>query len=426
MAVRAERWIIGAIAILAGATAAKLTRSAIVAHTAVRDRSADARDALIAPYPAAGWRSHDPRQLSHVVLWVSQLLVRHDGSPAGEVPFAPSQWQSEPPAPTRTRAEAAALAVRLAAEAQRSPDTFAELVARHSDDIVTRDSGGSLGGITASAFLEQPQVLDALAATPIGGVTRPVETPYGFHIFQRRAPPRESAVSGAHIVIGHDDARWLHEFTSRRPVPSRTRAQALQLATHLYQELRSAPERFLSLLDEYSEHRDARWGGDFGRWSTREPTPFARELEVLQQLRVGEASAPIDSLFGFQVILRTPDRERKQYASRALHLRFNPDAPESDPASKAALGREAERLAAQVAGGALRFDDLLRERCCEITERSQEGRGNLAANALLEGLALGEVGARPVQWDFGYFILQRLAPNALPAPAPAAFELPSQ
>lgn len=126
-------------------------------------------------------------------------------------------------------------------------------------------------------------------------MTRLIETRHGFHVFQRHSPPPEETVSGAHIVIGHDDARWLHEFTARRAIPPRTRQEALQLATQLHERLRDEPEQFASVLDELSEHRDAGWAGDFGRWSTREPTAFPRELEVLRGLRVGEVAPPIDT-----------------------------------------------------------------------------------------------------------------------------------
>src|SRR6185295_17932020 len=117
------------------------------------------------------------------------------------------------------------------------------------------------------------------------------------------------------------------------------------------------PDRFPQRLDEFSEHRDARWGGDFGRWSTREPTPFPREIELLQHLQVGELAAPIDTAFGYQIILRTPERVRKRYASRALRLRFDPTAPSSAPQSRDAVQREAEQLAIDISSGRRSFSD---------------------------------------------------------------------
>ena len=172
-----------------------------------RATAADSASSVLEPYPPGRWRLQNPVGLQRVMLWVSHILIQHEGSPGREVSFAPSQWQSQAPPPVRTREEARQLAVRVAAEAVRSPEAFARLAAQYSEDIVTKDSGGSLGGISASQFFEEPQVLDALSQTPPGTLTRPVETRYGFHVFLRRAPPEESVVSGAHIVIGHDDAR---------------------------------------------------------------------------------------------------------------------------------------------------------------------------------------------------------------------------
>jgi hypothetical protein len=366
----------------------------------------------------------NPVELGRVVLWVSQVLIRYQDSPF-DVPFGPPFWRSEPSPPQRPREEAAHLALRLAIEAARAPGDFARLAAESSEEVVTKDSGGSLGGIMASEFIEEPQVLDALAQTPPGGVTRPIETRFGFHVFYRRSAPAESSVSGSHIVIGHDSARWLHEFAARRPIPTRTRAEAFELSQRLYLELQAAPNRFAQLVDEFSEHRDARWGGDFGRWSTREPTPYPREVEVLQHLRVGEVAAPIDTAFGFQIILRTRDRDRKQYASRAIRLRFDPAAPESDPYSRGAARREAERLALEIKEGKRTFNDILRERCCPTIRRSEEGREDLAANDVLDALRLGEVSAHPLEWDRQFTILQRVDPATAALPQPPLLELPA-
>jgi len=419
-----HRSSIAVVVLSCGVLGAALAITGMGAEASPSARGAPVLSERIEPYPPGRWRLHSPAELSRVVLWVSQLLVRHQSSPR-DVPFGPPYWQSEPAPPERTREQAAQIALRLAAEAARAPDEFARLARESSEEIVTRDFGGSLGGMMASEFIEEPQVLDALAQTPQGGVTRPVETRYGFHVFYRRPPPAQTTVSGAHIAIGHDDARWLHEFAARRPIPPRTRREALQLATELYEGLRATPGRFAQRIDEVSEHRDARWGGDFGRWSTREPTPFPREVEVLQHLRVGEVAAPIDTAFGYQIILRTPERERKQYASRALRWRFDPTAPGAAPHSRDAVQAEAEQLARAIGSGQRSFSDVLRERCRPASERWQEGRENLAAIDVLAGLSVGEVAAHPIEWDRQFLLLQRIDPSTVPPAQPALLELPA-
>ena len=63
------------------------------------------------------------------------------------------------------------------------------------------------------------------------------------------------------------------------------------------------------------EHRDLSRDGDLGTWSSREASPFPREIERLQGLRVGEIAPPIDSPYGFQILLRTSVAERPLYAA---------------------------------------------------------------------------------------------------------------
>ncbi len=72
-------------------------------------------------------------------------------------------------------AEAAALAERA-----RSGEDFAALARERSDDVVTRDSGGSLGSFEPEQLL--PELAEAIFALEAGGVTDPVRTSDGFHV----------------------------------------------------------------------------------------------------------------------------------------------------------------------------------------------------------------------------------------------------
>ena len=207
------------------------------------------------------------------MLWLSHVLIRHPEAPLNkDVSFSLAHWHLAVP-PTRTRAEALVRARRVAALADRAPETFAGLARSYSDDITTAAIGGALGGVQAHTLAIWPALLDCIERLKPGDTSGVVESPYGFHVFHRLPPPAEATVSGQEIVIAHDDAGWL-EVVNGRPAPKRSRADAWKLANRVYDEAKADPERFAALVAKYSDHDDAIRQGDFGRWSTREPAPF--------------------------------------------------------------------------------------------------------------------------------------------------------
>lgn len=384
--------------------------------------AAEAPPAFVAPYPRGAWRLASPALVDNVVLWADQILIRHDDT-RHEVSFNFGYWFSVPPAPGRTREQALALAQEVAGEAAENPAAFPELARRYSEDLPARDEGGELGGLSATQMSTWPAVLDALAAIRPGQTSKVVETYYGFHIFRRREPPPEQTLSGVHLVIGHDRAEWL-KVLARGPLPSRSREDALALATELSQQARAEPGRFHELVDRYSEHRDAVLGGDFGSWSTREPNPVPSRMRRLQQLAVGEVGAPVETNLGFEVILRTEPPARKQYAVRAARLPFDPDAPETADESRARVLARAEALARAYSAEPESFGAS--GGWPTATLQWQSGRGVPGVEFELEKLELGKVASSPVQAEFTFVIFQRLMPEPialvryeteLPAPA---------
>jgi peptidyl-prolyl cis-trans isomerase SurA len=102
------------------------------------------------------------------------------------------------PQPTpEAKARARALADSILAELRRGAD-FATAARRFSDDVTTRERGGSLGwfrrGVMHTAFENA-----AFSLRP-GVVSDPVETPFGYHLVQvERVQPAE--VSARHILL---------------------------------------------------------------------------------------------------------------------------------------------------------------------------------------------------------------------------------
>lgn len=378
------------------------------------------RFALHSPYPAGAWRLHKG-ELEHVVVWASHLLIRYaDVKVSDSVSFSMAAFRTVLPPATRTRDEALALAVGLSQRAREHPEHFAELVREYSEDLVRRDSGGSLGGIPAAQLTPWPEVLDALSSLRPGQISDPVETWYGFHVLMRRAPPAEDTVTGRRIVIGHSEARFL--AVANGVAPTRSRTDALALANRIHAQAKANPARFLELVLQRSEHRDRARGGDFGTWSNREPAPFPREIEVLTGLEVGEVSAPFDSLFGIQVVQRIENRPRPTYAIDGVRLPFDPNAADTDPRSPESALAQALQYHRQLLDGPQRLLDL-QARQQRYDAQWLDGRGSPELTAALAAVAPGELLREPVRSASSYIIGRRREPISRPSPKPS-FELP--
>jgi hypothetical protein len=376
------------------------------------------------PYPRGRWRLAPGEQLTRVVLWFSHILIRYDDVPDANVSFSLVEWGTAPPSVSRSRDQALSLARRAAEEAASGKVAFAELAAAYSEDVTTRDRAGSLGGMTAANLVPWGQILDALAVLKPGEVSKVVETPFGFHVLRRHAPPPEQTLSGSRIVIGHDDAPALSYFHFRGDIAHRSKSEAETLARELSERARHNPDEFPELVERYSEHMDAEAQGDLGAWSVREAQAPAREIDTLARLRVGEVSPPIDTALGFQILMRTADRERPVFAHEALELRFDPRAPPGSPDSEAAARELALQLAERLKHEPQAFDSLQRELYCLDTHVWREGRREKSIQAALSALSIGAISPAPVRTAAAHVLLRRLDPERVVPSAPT-FELPS-
>jgi PPIC-type peptidyl-prolyl cis-trans isomerase-like protein len=379
-------------------------------------------------YPPARWRLVPSVSLAPCVVWVSHILIRHQGVPEGNAAFdhLPLPWTPEPAAPARTREQARTLAEAVAREAQLSPARFAELARTHSEDVTTRDEGGTLGGVSAATLRHWPQVLDALDALRPGEVSRPVETEFGFHIFMRRAPPDEQAVSGRRIVIAYDEAPWVPQVLAGRTIPHRSHGEAEVLARDLFERARRGTGDFEDLVARYSDHEELVRGGDFGQWSSRESTPFAREVERLVSLDIDEISPPLDTVFGFQIIQRTANRARPQQAFASIRWWVDPKAPDSSPQSPSATLARLGEIARLLQLAPQRFEEFQAASCClgEV-EQWEQGRDSAPMEHLLAGLEVGQIAAKPAKLsEMQYAVIQRRAPGPVAA-SEQCIDLPS-
>lgn len=368
------------------------------------------------PYARGRWRLMTQEQLSRVVIYASHILIRHRELKTLEANFCVADWQVSSPPPQRTREEARALAQSLAVELEHHPERFFAYAVQHSEDLATGPLGGSLGGKGGLDYAPWGEVLDALSAIAPSQVSAVVETEYGFHIFLRRPPPARDTVSGSHLVIGYDQAGWLRNAVPRGPVPTRSRKEAFELAQSLADRARENPEQFSVLVDRYSEHRDAAAGGDLGEWATPGPSRYPREVEILATLPIGGVSQPIDSLFGVEILQRTPIRSRGRYAMNALVFSFDASVHDDDPRSRASILRLARAMAQAVANDASKFDELRASHCCQGTTQLSDGLEYPEVVRVLSQMKFGEIATEPIESGHQLLIPMRLDPETIASP----------
>lgn len=190
---------------------------------------------------------------------------------------------------TRTRDEALALAQELAARARSDPGSFTTLARRHSEGPAA-PRGGYLGVFGPGQL--PPLFIQTVRKLALGGVSAPVTSRFGVHIFRRLPLPKMLAAS--HILISYSGVP--------RVKATRTKQQAQQLAHELAQKAQQAPSGFADLARRHSDCPSAPRGGKLGSFARGRMVPaFDKALE---QLQVGQISAVVETQFGFHVIRR--------------------------------------------------------------------------------------------------------------------------
>ncbi|HVW28178.1 MAG TPA: peptidylprolyl isomerase [Polyangiaceae bacterium] len=347
------------------------------------------------------------------MLWVSHILVR-DQTSTREAPFSAGDWLPLPPAPLRSRRDALLLATNLSRQLQARPYEFSDVAAKVSEDLVTRDRGGSLGGLSAEQLHPWPQVLDALAVLRPNVPSEPVETKYGFHILLLRPVPEDISISGKRIVIGYNDASWLKYHARRMLFNTRTREEAFRLALKIVDKYNARGTSFEQLVQQYSDHEDANIGGDIGFWSTREPADFPRCIEALAQTTDGAVSPPIDSPIGFQLLLRTSHPPETKYAQDIIRFDFHNGTSDNDPYSYAQTEARARTALAAVMTTPSLFSAFQKEYCCTGTEVWTTGHAALPTLETLRSLAVGQVSSTIIIRNSAIYIVKRVDPADVP------------
>jgi parvulin-like peptidyl-prolyl isomerase len=226
-------------------------------------------------------------------------------------------------------------------------------------------------------------------------------------------------VAASIITVAH---AGVSEYSSRRPKPSRSEAEALELARAIAAEARRDPARFQDIARERSEDPLAPNGGDLGTWRAGEHPDVDAAVAALA---IGEVSDPIASEYGYRILRRDPPLPEARVAARHLVVAWAgaTRAPAALARSKPEALARAEELAARARRDPGAFEALIR---AESDGWDRERGGRLGAWTTNSGrfpgaldravLALSEGAiSGPVESEFGYQLLQRLPAEDAPA-----------
>lgn len=172
---------------------------------------------------------------------------------------------------------------------------FDEIAKKYSDDPYAKQTGGYIGYFTVFDMVYPFET--AAYNTPVGEISMPVRTKYGYHILKvHDKAPLEGLKRVAHIFV-----RWGPAYEAK------TEAEAKKRIEEVYQKLQ-AGESWDKLAATYSDDPLTKnRGGDLGYGR------LLLELDsVRRQLKEGEYSKPFRSPYGWHILKVT---EVKRYAN---------------------------------------------------------------------------------------------------------------
>jgi peptidyl-prolyl cis-trans isomerase SurA len=166
-----------------------------------------------------------------------------------------------------------------------------EQVAREvSEDPSARENGGKLGYFTAMQMVYPFET--AAFKTPVGQVSQPVRTRFGYHLIKvNDVQPAQGEIKVAHLMI--------------RATPNMPKADSVtakKKIDELYNRLTQRKENWEKLVAQFSEDAgSAANGGELPPFGTGRMIPSFEEVAFKLQTP-GQISAPVQTPYGWHVI----------------------------------------------------------------------------------------------------------------------------
>lgn len=193
----------------------------------------------------------------------------------------------------RTDAENRVLKARLDSIRNEilSGKDFAEMASQFSTDKGTASRGGYMGYITANRY---PYTFEMAAyTTPEGEVSEVIESPFGYHLVKTgKHRPAKGKVHASHIMK-----------LARKNATPEERARAKASIDSIYNVVKANPSRFADIARSESDDRGSAMNGGELPWFG--PGEMVPEFENMAfALSDGEISAPIETTYGWHIILK--------------------------------------------------------------------------------------------------------------------------
>ena len=214
--------------------------------------------------------------------------------------------------------------------------------------------------------------------------------------------------AGSHILVAYQG--------SERADPSITRSQeeARQKAEQLIDRLQRDPSQFVEVAKAESDGPSGPKGGSLGSWSKGRMVPeFDAAMETLEINQV--TSEPVETAFGYHVILREPTRQ-KLWAAWGLIVAWDGAAEVSPKTSR--TQEEARQLVASLEGRLT--SSSFEDQCAEVSDvgpdpsfigpLSEEALGRPVVGELLaavQPLDFEQISG-PVETPSGFVFLKRI------------------
>lgn len=167
---------------------------------------------------------------------------------------------------------------------------FEALAKQYSEDPSAAENGGNLGWFSAMRMVYPFET--AAFTTPVGQISQPVRTRFGYHILKVNGKREASGeIRAAHIMV-----------KTGKDVPAEEVAKAKEKAVEVKGLLDSGKSTFEDLATKYSEDKgSAAKGGELPQFGTgRMVAAFEKAAFALKN--VGDVSEPIETEYGWHII----------------------------------------------------------------------------------------------------------------------------
>ena len=180
------------------------------------------------------------------------------------------------------------MALKVKADLENGGD-FSALALTYSDDPSAKVNKGDLGYFTGLQMVQQFE--EAAYTLPIGTISDPILTDFGYHIIQvngRQANPGEVQVS--HILVRFDSENASQEENARRKI------------SDIYAEIQKESTIWEEIVKSYSEDPATKSVGGILPWFGVGTMIPEFEIASFSLTEIGEVSPPIKTPYGYHIL----------------------------------------------------------------------------------------------------------------------------